>query len=163
MSNPYQPPASELIKNVHEPEYVGFWARVGASIIDTIIVIAIIFPLLFAIYGKEYFIKQQFTISGVGDILLNYIFPPIAVLLFWYFKSATPGKIALGASIVDAKTGAKASIGQLIGRYLAYYVSLLPLGLGFFWVAWDPKKQGWHDKLADTVVIRPGKSGKSGQ
>ena len=67
---------------------------------------------------------------------------------------ATPGKIAIGARIVDARTGEPAGTGQLIGRYLGYFVSTLFLGLGLLWVAFDARKQGWHDKLAGTVVIR---------
>jgi uncharacterized RDD family membrane protein YckC len=43
-------------------------------------------------------------------------------------------------------------------RYLGYFVSALPLGLGFFWVAWDKRKQGFHDKLAKTVVIHEDES-----
>jgi hypothetical protein len=58
------------------------------------------------------------------------------------------------AKIVDAKTGGKPSTGQLIGRYFAYFLSMLPLFLGFIWVAWDRKKQGLHDKLSGTVVIK---------
>lgn len=62
--------------------------------------------------------------------------------------------MAVSAKIVDAKTGNAASTGQLIGRYLAYYLSLVPFCLGFIWVAFDKRKQGWHDKLAGTVVVR---------
>jgi len=62
--------------------------------------------------------------------------------------------MAIGAKIVDAKTGRPASTGQLVGRYLGYYVSSIPFFLGIFWVAFDDRKQGWHDKLAGTVVIR---------
>ena len=40
-------------------------------------------------------------------------------------------------------------------RYLGYYVSIIPLFLGLIAVAFDPRKQGWHDKLAGTVVVRP--------
>jgi len=58
------------------------------------------------------------------------------------------------AKIVDARTGGKPSTGQLIGRYFGYYLSMIPLFLGFIWVAFDKRKQGWHDKLAGTVVIR---------
>ena len=58
------------------------------------------------------------------------------------------------ATIVDEKTGGKPSLGQLIIRYLGYFVSLVPLGLGYFWVAFDKKKQGFHDKLANTVVVQ---------
>lgn len=43
---------------------------------------------------------------------------------------------------------------NLIGRYLGYFVSMLFLGLGCIWVAFDSRKQGWHDKLAGTVVVR---------
>lgn len=60
------------------------------------------------------------------------------------------GCLCKDPGIVDVKTGNAASTGQLIGRYLAYYVSLLPFGLGFIWVAFDERKQGWHDKLAGT-------------
>jgi uncharacterized RDD family membrane protein YckC len=158
LNNPYQTPTSKLATNTRDLEYVGFWARTWASIIDSIISIAVIYPLAFAIYGKAYFIKTDF-ILGAGDFLLSYVLPAVAVVLFWFYKSATPGKMAIHAIIVDAKTGGKPSTGQFIGRYLSYYLSLLPLGLGFFWVGWDAKKQAWHDKLAGTVVVRPADPG----
>jgi uncharacterized RDD family membrane protein YckC len=46
------------------------------------------------------------------------------------------------------------SWGQCIGRYFAYFLSFLGLCLGFMWVGWDERKQGWHDKLAGTLVVR---------
>ena len=78
----------------------------------------------------------------------------VAFVLFWMFRSATPGKMLVSAVIVDAKTLGKPSTSQLIGRYLAYYASTLPLCLGFLWVAFDKRKQGWHDKIAGTLVIK---------
>jgi len=42
----------------------------------------------------------------------------------------------------------------MIGRYFAYFISTIPLCLGFLWITFDRKKQGWHDKLAGTVVVR---------
>jgi uncharacterized RDD family membrane protein YckC len=57
-------------------------------------------------------------------------------------------------TIVDAETGYKPTTGQFIGRYFAYYVSIIPFLLGIIWVGIDKRKQGWHDKLAGTVVIR---------
>jgi uncharacterized RDD family membrane protein YckC len=153
MTNPYQPPQSEVSAPPREIVYVGFWLRVAASIIDSIIIMAVTMPVLFAIYGKEYLLGDSF-IQGFADFLISYIFPAIAVILFWMYKSATPGKMAVGAEIVDAKTFGKPSTGQLIGRYLGYYVSMLPLMLGIIWVAFDSRKQGWHDKLAGTVVIQ---------
>ena len=140
-----------------EQEYAGFWIRVGASIIDSILILIIIIPLLTFIYGEEYWLSESF-VQGTWDVLLNYILPAIAVIIFWIYRSATPGKMVLGLTIVDAQTGAKPTTGQFIGRYLGYYVSTIPLFLGFIWVGIDKRKQGWHDKLAGTVVIRNKKS-----
>ena len=140
--------------NEQSVEYVGFWARVGAAIIDTILAMIIVAPLLTWLYGKEYWYGTGGLIAGPADLLVNWVLPAIAVILFWIYRQATPGKMAIGAKIVDAKTLGPASTGQLIGRYLAYYVSTIPLMLGIVWVGIDPKKQGWHDKLAGTLVIR---------
>ena len=63
----------------------------------------------------------------------------------------------LAAKIIDVRTGGCPSTTQFIVRYVMYFVSLLPLGLGFIWVAFDKRKQGWHDKLANTIVIRSNK------
>jgi uncharacterized RDD family membrane protein YckC len=135
-------------------EYVGFWARVGAAIIDTILMLIIVAPLLTWMYGPDYWEGAGGLIAGPGDFLVNWLLPAVAVILFWIYRQATPGKMAVRAKIVDAKTLGPASTGQLIGRYLAYYVSIIPLCLGLIWVGIDAKKQGFHDKLAGTVVIR---------
>ncbi len=158
MTDPYTPPSSDISSPDNDelaPEYVGFWSRVGASIVDTILMLAITYPLLYALYGVEYFnFNNQTMLAGTGDFILSYVFPFVAVITFWIYKSATPGKMAIKAKIVNARTGGKPSAGQLIGRYFAYFLSTLPLGLGFLWVAWDKRKQGWHDKLAGTIVVR---------
>ncbi|MBQ0755111.1 MAG: RDD family protein [Gammaproteobacteria bacterium] len=153
MNNPYQVPQAELATESGDVEYVGFWMRVAASLVDTILMMMIIYPVLLAVYGGSYLTKTTLT-AGPVDILMSYIFPAIAVLVFWVYKSATPGKMAVSAVIVDAKTLGKPSAGQLVLRYLCYYVSAIPLLLGIFWVGWDKRKQGWHDKIAGTVVIR---------
>lgn len=133
--------------------YGGFWIRLWASIIDTLLACIIIVPVLWGVYGKEYFDSPKLIVGPV-DFLVSWVLPAIAVMLFWIYRGATPGKMAVALRIADARTGGHPSTGQFIGRYFAYFVSLLPLGLGYFWVAWDPKKQAWHDKLAGTVVIR---------
>ena len=135
-------------------EYTGFWPRVGASLIDTVIICVITWPILVSIYGWSYF-ESENVISGFADFLLSWVFPLVAILAFWVYRQATPGKMAISAQIVDAKTGGKPSLQQYIVRYLGYFVASIPLGLGILWVAWDKKKQGWHDKLAGTVVINP--------
>jgi len=142
---------------MNEQEYAGFWIRTGAAIIDTILMLIIILPILTAIYGADYWLSESF-VQGFWDVMFNYILPAIAVIIFWVYKSATPGKMATRLTIVDAKTGGKPSTGQFIGRYLGYYVSMIPLFLGIIWVGIDKRKQGWHDKLAGTVVIRSNKS-----
>jgi len=139
--------------NNEELEYVGFWARVGAALIDSLLVTLILVPLVRLIYGDEY--ETLKMIQGPADLLISLFLPAIAIVIFWINRQATPGKMAISAQIVDAKTGGNPTTGQLIGRYLGYYVSIIPLFLGLIWVAFDPRKQGWHDKLAGTVVVRP--------
>ena len=138
-----------------ELEYVGFWLRVWASIIDTLLVLLICMPLVTWYYGPEYWLSEEVVlVYGPADFIINWVLPAIAIVLFWIYRQATPGKMVIGARIVDAKTGAKPTTGQLIGRYFGYYVSTIPFLLGLIWVGFDPRKQGWHDKLAGTVVVR---------
>jgi len=155
--------------------YAGFWIRTIATFIDSILILAVVIPLLTLIYGSEYWLKpidiqslwnvlfslieernhfgHGIIIHGFWDFVLNFLFPLIAVILFWHAKSATPGKLILGLTIVDANTGDKPSTWQFIVRYFAYLVAILPFFLGFFWIAFDGRKQGWHDKLANTLVV----------
>jgi uncharacterized RDD family membrane protein YckC len=134
-------------------EYAGFWIRVGAALIDTLLILAVIVPLLAAIYGWGYF-GAPHLIAGPADFLISWVAPPVAIIAFWLYRQATPGKMVLSLRVVDAKTGNTLSVLQSIGRYLGYYVSMIPLFIGLIWVAFDSRKQGWHDKLAGTVVIR---------
>ena len=82
------------------------------------------------------------------------VFESGAILVFWRLYGATPGKIAVALKIVDAETGKPPSTGRLVVRLLCYLLSALPLYLGFIWVAIDRRKQGWHDKIAGTVVVQ---------
>lgn len=139
-----------------EMSYAGFWIRVLASLIDTVLVLMVTAPILWAIYGPAYFDSDEWF-AGPADVLISWVLPAIAVILFWIYRQATPGKMVLRCRIVDAGTGGPPSRRQCIGRYLGYFVSTIPLGLGLLWVAVDDRKQGWHDKLAGTVVIRTGR------
>lgn len=135
-------------------EYVGFWARVLASIVDSILILLITIPILRVVYGPEYWLSTS-LIRGPVDFLLTWVFPAIAIVTFWLARQATPGKMLISARIVDAETGGKPSTGQFVGRYLGYFAAMIPLMLGIIWVGIDNRKQGWHDKLAGTLVIRP--------
>jgi uncharacterized RDD family membrane protein YckC len=164
MNNPYATPKAPVADPDQPDEgdvaYAGFWIRFLASVIDSILTFAIVGPVLYWLYGKEYFLvalglsEADSFFAGPADPLLNYVLPAIAVVLFWIARQATPGKMALSMKIVDADSFGPLTKGQAIGRYLGYYVSIFGLFIGFLWVAFDPRKQGWHDKLARTVVIR---------
>lgn len=150
MANPYEAPQVDVENSQAAPEYVGFWLRFVAVLIDTILITIVLYPLMAFFFGWQ----LEYEGLGVGSTLLTYLAPAVVVILFWIYRSATPGKMVIGAKIVDAKTGGAPSVGQLIGRYLAYYLSSIVFCLGFMWAGWDSRKQGWHDKLAGTVVVR---------
>jgi uncharacterized RDD family membrane protein YckC len=126
--------------------------HVAASLIDTLLLAIITFPMLMAVYGRSYWENESFV--GPADFVISYVLPAVIVILLWIKLSTTPGKMAIGATIVDARTGSKPTIGQFCIRYLGYFVSALPLCLGLIWVGFDSRKQGWHDKMAGTVVVR---------
>jgi uncharacterized RDD family membrane protein YckC len=91
------------------------------------------------------------------------LLPFAGVVLFWLKRQATPGKMVVAARVVDAETGKTLTVGQAVGRYLGYIVATLPFGLGLLWVAFDRKKQGWHDKMAGTVVVRQRREGEKSE
>ncbi len=133
--------------------YAGFWIRTGAAVIDSVLILALIVPILSAIYGQSYWSSER-AVQGTWDLILNYLLPAIAIIAFWVYKSATPGKLLLKLRIIDAQTGAQPDLKQFVIRYLGYFVASIPLLIGIIWVGFDPRKQGWHDKLAGTVVVR---------
>jgi len=151
-------------------EYVGFWSRTVATLIDMVLSAFILQPVLTALVGQKDAIDGSLLSGSLEDLtaallmgltphspldfLQTWLLPAVAVIAFWVARQATPGKMVVRARIVDADTLGKPSTGRMIVRYLGYYVSLLTLGLGFFWVGWDKRKQGFHDKMANTVVIR---------
>lgn len=141
------------MNELEKTEYAGFWIRVGAALIDTVLIMLVTIPPLIGIYGMEYFDSTALVV-GAWDFWILWVLPAIAVIIFWVCKSATPGKMLTKIKIIDERSGGKLSVGQSIGRYLAYFISMLPLMLGIFWVAFDKKKQGWHDKLSGTVVVK---------
>ena len=155
MTDIYSPPEADLSAGKDNPVYAGFWLRALASLLDTIWVLLLTLSLGWMVYGSVYFTSEQ-LIQGYGDFIISYILPFVITITFWIYKSATPGKMIFGMKIVDAETLDPISKGRLVLRYLGYYLSMLVLFLGFLWVGWDKRKQGWHDKIARTVVIKEG-------
>lgn len=133
-------------------KYVGFWARVLAALVDSLLLALVVVPIALLLFWDQ-LLASEGQLEGTANILFNYVLPVLIVLAFWIYRSATPGKMLIKAVIVDADTLQKPEVWQWIVRYLGYYVSGILLMLGFLWVGWDPRKQGFHDKLARTVVI----------
>ena len=131
-------------------DYAGFWQRAAAFLIDWLIVIVIVVPVMVVGFGLR---EISLDPAAHSWDLLAFVAIAVAVIGFWRYCGATPGKIALAVRIVDAKTGLPPSLARLVVRFFAYLISALPLYLGFLWVAVDRRKQGWHDKIAGTVVI----------
>ena len=150
-----------------ELDYVGFGARLMASIIDGAIIITITAVMLALLYGSvasqvnvmpadltfRTFLQQLFAVQGTAGFLIRWVFPTVYAVTLLYLMRATPGKYLLGMAVVDAKTGKRATARQYSIRELAEFISFLVLFLGYFWIIWDKRKQAWHDKLAGTVVI----------
>ncbi|MDO3380850.1 RDD family protein [Gilvimarinus algae] len=143
--------------NSPTPVYVGFWLRFLAFLVDSVVVLPIVVAIIIGLYQHSGNWLSM-LMAGAENFWVNYGIPAAFTLLFWLIKSATPGKMVASAIIVDADTLQKPEPWQLIVRYLGYYISAIFLCLGFVWIALDSRKQGWHDKLARTVVIRRGPS-----
>ncbi|HEY2704640.1 MAG TPA: RDD family protein [Candidatus Dormibacteraeota bacterium] len=136
--------------------YAGFWIRLVAYLIDSAIIFAVLFVLSLVMGG---FLKTDPT-TGVqqvnGAVQAIAILGGIAYIVgFWGTRSATPGQMALGMRIVRADNGAPIDLSRAVIRYVGYVISVIPFGLGLIWAGFDPRKQGWHDKLAGTYVVRP--------
>jgi uncharacterized RDD family membrane protein YckC len=129
-------------------EYVGFWARLLASLIDLVGVMFVVVPVTVFLLGDGWAYAQ-----GGAAFFVNWVVPGAAYVAFWVFKGATPGKMVIKAEVVDAQTRATPDFWQALTRYVGFFVSVTPLFLGFAWVAFDARKQAWHDKMARTVVI----------
>jgi len=144
-------------------EYAGFLRRFAAVLIDTLVLLIVITPLTYFFTRGTYFpgldpegdiVAQLANIEFDWSYLLfNDLLPMVLIIFFWVRFRGTPGKQLMNCEVVDADTFGNLSVGQSVLRYLGYFLSTLPLGLGFLWVIWDKKKRGFHDLLAHTVVI----------
>ena len=142
-----------------QPRYAGFWRRLLATIIDSLLLMPLLALLLQLVYGADYWRWAEsnggmFDLYGPADLLINYLLPLALTVFFWVRFRGSPGKLLLGCRVVDARSGGTLGVGQAVLRWFAYIVSALPLCLGFLWIAWDARKQGFHDKIAGSVVIR---------
>jgi uncharacterized RDD family membrane protein YckC len=133
--------------------YAGFWRRLLAVILDGIIV-SIPANIFAAALGASFAITGggiHYRSGGSG--LQTVLFIVYEALLIAYWNGQTIGKKAVGIRVV-ARGGQPVSIGMAFVRCLMKIVSGAVLCLGYLWMLWDPNKQTWHDKVADTYVVK---------
>jgi uncharacterized RDD family membrane protein YckC len=148
-----------------EKYFGGFWRRTMAFSIDKVILLFISLFILFAGllalwigFPSQY---RERLPEGLPELSVSFMMAyclMVAMVHMFYFTyfhgttGQTPGKMIFGLRVVQA-TGEKMTLGIGFLRWVGYFVSAI-FYLGFFWIAFDGKKQGWHDKIAGTVVIR---------
>ncbi|MGH8723964.1 MAG: RDD family protein, partial [Burkholderiales bacterium] len=93
------------------PDYAGFWQRAAASVIDALLVTVIVVPLMVVVFGMR---EVSLDPAEHSWDLLALLAIGAAVVGFWRYCGATPGKIALGVRIVDAASGAPPSTARLV-------------------------------------------------
>jgi uncharacterized RDD family membrane protein YckC len=129
-------------------EKAGFLVRLVAWIIDIVIlaiVQAVLNFILVAVLGDA-----GTAIAGV----LNFIISIAYFVYFWSSTGATPGHQVMGLRVVGTDGTFPITIGKAIVRYVGYVISIAVIFIGLLWVIWDGQKQGWHDKIAGTYVVR---------
>jgi uncharacterized RDD family membrane protein YckC len=109
---------------------------------------------------QEYFVTNQGLAKVIINQALQFVILLAAFLYFWIKKQATPGMMLLSLKLIDATSLSKPTNKQLIIRLFSCILSIIVLFIGMIWVAFDRKKQGWHDKIANTLVIKEKKKKK---
>ena len=119
--------------------YVGLDRRFVAAIIDYIITLLIGFIIVLVAPGMPNWVGLIFNLAYcVG---------------FWTWRGQTPGKMVMRIKIVKTDGSPIGIVGAIL-RWVGYFVSTIILLIGYIMIAWDSKKQGLHDKIAGTVVIK---------
>lgn len=129
--------------------YAGFWRRFWARLLDMILLAGGEYVIFYVLW-----VGTSYDLDGFGYFLF-------LSLLYWIFFAsfhasplrATPGKLALGIKVVDLN-GERIRFGRALARGLAEYLSALLLMIGYIMAAFTDRKQGLHDFVADTLVIR---------
>jgi uncharacterized RDD family membrane protein YckC len=138
--------------------YAGFVSRLVAYTIDIAIVVILLIVGGWLIQTVNSFFQLNTSgalptalvaaIAGVGAILVSATY----YIFFWTLAGQTPGKLLLGLRIVGVEND-PITLWQAFRRYIGYYLSALALYAGYWWVLVDNRRQGWHDKLAGTIVV----------
>jgi uncharacterized RDD family membrane protein YckC len=137
--------------------YGGFWIRFLAFFLDGII-LGVISAALAPLLGLGTVVT---TSAGGTAVQINYTANALWTLLgliyfigFWSLRGQTPGMIPFRLRVVRAADGSRPDWVVGLLRYVGIIISIIPLFLGLIWAAFDSRKQGWHDKIAGTFVVR---------
>lgn len=134
---------------VGEARYGGFFERLIAYIVD-----AIIISVVASVLYSPGFLTESGALDALSG-LLGFVWTVGYPIYFWANTGQTIGKKLLGLKVVgpDGGTGG-IGYGPAVMRLIGYFVSGFVFYLGFLWIIWDSTKQGWHDKIANTHVIK---------
>ncbi|MEZ0322445.1 RDD family protein [Thermus sp. PS18] len=127
------------------------WRRFVASLIDGLILVPLSF-LLMALAGINPLVQTTF----VQDLLFNWIPSWAYYVIFTALHGATPGKMALGLKVVRTDGQPVDWLTAFMREVVGKTLSTLPLLLGYLWAFFHPRRQAWHDLIADTLVVRSG-------
>jgi uncharacterized RDD family membrane protein YckC len=136
---------------------VGFLRRLVAYFIDGII-LSIVSWILQLIFGAPMVLdpttgQTATSMMGVVGTLLVIVIEIAYFVYFWSSSGQTPGKKIMGIKVVTTD-GQLVSFGKAFLRLVGYVISGFVFCLGFIWIIFDSNKQGWHDKIAGTYVIK---------
>lgn len=134
-------------------QYAGFLRRVLATLLDGLLFGVLVPVVLVLMRGPQALFLYGSGVGSYGFVVLENLLPALITIVLWSTLGATPGKFLMSCHVVDMHSGRRPGPGRALLRYLGYFLSALPLGLGFLWVIWDRRHQGWHDKLAGTLVV----------
>jgi uncharacterized RDD family membrane protein YckC len=134
--------------------YAGFWVRFLAFLIDGIL-LGIISSAFTPVWGPQFTTTGNQIAVHAGSNAIGTLVGLVYFVGFWAWRGQTVGMMPFNMQVVSVTDGKKIDVVRGLLRYVGYIISAIPLLIGFIWAAFDARKQGWHDKIASTVVIRP--------
>jgi uncharacterized RDD family membrane protein YckC len=145
----------------------GFFSRFIAFVLDLIVINLINLVVLVGIeLIINFFFSGDFArfplLQSIADTIIassqwltalfSAVFGFIYFVFFWVIAGFTPGQALFGLRVIRSD-GRPVNLGRAVLRLIGYLVAALPLFLGFIWILFDNRRQGWHDKIARTYVI----------
>ncbi len=132
----------------------GLPRRIGAMFYDTLLLLAV----LYLATALARWLAGDVIEPGHG--IAHHLFQFYLLLVFglffvwfWIRGGQTLGMRAWHIQVRRAN-GKRLTLGRAVVRFCAALLSLIPLGLGFWWILIDPQRRAWHDRIAGTVVVR---------